>query len=251
MPDLPPTQFAKSGILARLLEGTKVTRYQVLGERSSGTNYAKRWLGRNTNLTPTEALGWKHGFPHAAAIPPDLLVVGMVRSADRWVQSMHAKPWHCSSAMQSLEFSAFVRSEWDTYVDRPRYFDGAEKSGVIGQPLQHDRHPLTGKRFQNIFALRRAKLTALLSYLDRHCNFVLLRMEDVTDEPERMLDTLVSALELPRKEPFRPVMKRLGSKFKASVDKRPATPKTLSADDLTFLRSQVHKGQEKALGYKY
>ena len=51
------------------LTGHRITRYQVFGERSSGTNFVKRLLGRNTALAPSEGLGWKHGLPHMAAIP--------------------------------------------------------------------------------------------------------------------------------------------------------------------------------------
>ena len=244
--------FAASGFLARMQPNAEITRYQVLGERSSGTNFAKRMLGRNTSLTPTEALGWKHGFPHAAAIPPDLLVIGLVRRADDWARSMHAKPWHASVALQSLAFSDFIRAEWDTYIDRPRYFEGATKAGIIGQPLMHDRHPLTGKRFANIFALRHAKIAGLLSYLERDCNFILLRMEDMIAAPEATLDTVRSAVGLAaRNAKFKPVFKRLGSKFKAAIEARPETPKTLQPDDLAFMQKHVNGGQEQALGYEY
>ncbi|WP_373488146.1 hypothetical protein, partial [Blastomonas sp.] len=64
-----PPDFATTGILAPRAASVPITRFQVLGERSSGTNFVKRLLGRNSTLRPTEDLGWKHRFPHAAAIP--------------------------------------------------------------------------------------------------------------------------------------------------------------------------------------
>jgi hypothetical protein len=240
--------FRQSGVAARWVDRKKVTRFQVLGERSSGTNYVKRLLGRNTSLTPTEALGWKHGFPHARAIPPDLLVVGCVRRADDWLLSMHAKPWHASPALQSMPFSDFIRAPWDTRVDRARYFEGAAEAGEIGQPLMHDRHPLTGAQFENLLALRRAKLTGLLSYAARDCNYVLLRMEDAIAAPEALLGRLALSGQSGR---FRPVVKRLGAKFKASVEARPATPSAMSADDLEWTRQTIDAEQEASLGYHY
>ncbi|THH38800.1 hypothetical protein E4Z66_04365 [Aliishimia ponticola] len=246
------TDFAHTGFALHLATDQPITRYQVLGERSSGTNFAKRLLGRNTDLKPTEALGWKHGFPHALAIPPDLLVIGVVRSAKSWALSMHAKPWHAGPDLQALPLSDFLRAPWDSYVDRPRYFDGAAAAGIVGQPLQYDRHPLTGARFDNLFALRRAKLAGLLSYAERGCNFALLRMEDMTAQPEATLDKLLSALpNSKRAESFRPVIKRLGSKFKPAIPARPDTPKALSEDDLDFLRAETDKTQEAILGYTY
>ena len=41
---------------------------QVFGERSSGTNFVKRLIGRNSVLKPTEEMGWKHGFPQMTAM---------------------------------------------------------------------------------------------------------------------------------------------------------------------------------------
>lgn len=244
--------FAQTGFLGCVLPGAQIRRFQVVGERSSGTNFAKRLLGRNSDLRPTEALGWKHGFPHASAIPPDLAVIALVRRADDWLLSMHARPWHCSAAMQRLGFSDFIRTEWDSLIDRPRYFRDAQENGLVGQPLQHDRHPLTGHPFADIFALRHAKLSGLLSYRNRGCNFILLRMETLTRDTESTLDRLLEVLGQPaRSGPLRPVMKRLGARFKPAVEGRPPTPKRIPEADLDHVRSRLDHAQESALGYAY
>lgn len=245
-----PDDFKETGLHLRH-NGTAPTRFHVLGERSSGTNFVKRLLGRNTTLKPTEALGWKHGFPAALAIPRDLAVVCVVRNAADWARSMYAKPWHTPPAMQALDFDAFLRAPWETVIDRPRYFDGIDPAAV-GTPLQADRDPVTGAAFANLFALRRGKLAGLLSYLDRDCTCVLLRMEAAQAAPEALADRIAAALDLPaRSGPFRPVVKRLGSKFKASVADRPAPPAVLNEDQMAFLREQLDPTQEAALGYRY
>ena len=249
--DLPPS-FSETGMFVQRA-GPVPTQFQVLGERSSGTNVVKRLLGRNTAMTPTEALGWKHGFPQAVAIPADFLVVCMVRNAVDWARSMHAKPWHATPAIQALEFPDFIRAEWRSTVDRARYFEGARDTGLIGQPLQQDRDPLSGACFSNLFALRRAKLTGLLSYLNRGCSVALLRMEEATATPETMLEALRDGLGLTAPAgPFQPVQKRLGSKFRPAGDApRPATPDRVGAADMAFLRGQVDPAQEARLGYAY
>ena len=244
--------FANTGFLDRVQPDAHITRYQVLGERSSGTNFAKRLLGRNSDLRPSEVLGWKHGFSQASAIPPDLAVIGIVRRADDWARSMHVRPWHCTAEMQQLEFADFIRAEWDTRVDRPQYFAGAKDAGLAGQPLQHDRHPLTGRRFANLFDLRRAKLEGLLSYLARDCSFVLLRMETLTGDPETTLDRILEVLGQPaRTGDLRPVVKRLGTRFRPAVDARPPTPEQMCDEDLDHLREYVDASREQALGYEY
>ncbi|MEP3331251.1 hypothetical protein [Sedimentitalea sp.] len=229
---------------------TPPTRFQVLGERSSGTNFVKRLLGRNTPLQPTEALGWKHGFAQAMAVPPDLAVICVVRNAVDWALSMHAKPWHTVPDIQLLVFSDFIRTPWQTIIDRPRYFEGA--SGIVGQPLLQDRDPLTGMIYKDLFALRSAKLASLIGYLNRDCTCVILRMEEVQADPERHVDDLTAALGLPARDaPFRAVAKRLGSKFKPAVEQRPQTPDRMSPGDLAYLRAQLDREKEARLGYSY
>jgi hypothetical protein len=144
-----------------------------------------------------------------------MLVLGLVRNAMSWALSMYAKPWHTSPQMQALPFSDFIRAPWDTRVDRARYFPDSATLGQVGQPLQHDRHPLTGEMFPNLFAMR-------------------------------------TALHLPDPEgAFRPVHKRLGSKFKAAVDTRPEPPQSILAEDRDFILSQLDLTLERELGYTY
>lgn len=243
--------FAAQG-LQILRTDTAPTRFQVFGERSSGTNLVKRLLGRNTALKPTEELGWKHGFPQMTAIPAETMVVACLRDARAWALSMHAKPWHCPAAMQRLPFDAFLRAEWATVADHPRYFPQVAALGGAGRPLQHDRHPLTGQAFANLFALRRTKLEALLSYLERGCTVLLCRMELAQSNPEGFVQAVSAALDLPAPaQPFRPVVRRLGSRFRPAVAERPETPQALSADDLAFLRTQLDLTLEVRLGYDY
>ncbi|MEL7097860.1 MAG: hypothetical protein AAGM84_03430 [Pseudomonadota bacterium] len=221
----------------------------MLGERSSGTNFVKRLIGQNSALRPVELLGWKHGFPQAVAIPPDIAVVLCVRQAEDWARSMFAKPWHTSPEMQALPFSEFIRAPWDTRLDKMRYFEGIGLPAAQGQPLQLDRHPLTGARFENLFALRQAKLAGLLSYLARDCTVVLCRMEEAQADPEGFLRRVLEPLGVAPNAPFKPVVKRLGSRFAPAVASRPALPAEMSAADRAFMAAQLDPAQETALGY--
>jgi len=242
-----PADFATTGLHVAG-NGTRPTRFQVLGERSSGTNYVKRLLGRNTALTPTEYLGWKHGHPHATAIPADLAVICVIRDPAAWALSMHAKPWHCPPAMQAMAFSAFIRAPWETVVDRAKYFPGAE--AALGRPLQLDRDPVTGLPYPDLPSLRTGKLRGLLSYANRDCSVVLLRMEQAVARPEAMLEAISTVLDLPPPaSPLRPVVKRLGSKFQPAIPDRPETPKEMSAADLAWMRARLDPALEAALGY--
>lgn len=232
--------------------GPAPRRFQVMGERSSGTNFVKRLVDANTGLGNSEVLGWKHGLPMMLAIPADLTVVCAFRAADRWALSMHAKPWHCRPPMQALGFSEFIRAPWDTRVDRPRYFPWADGPDYRGQPLQADRHPVTGAMFADLFELRAVKMAALLSYAIRHTSCVFVRMEAVQTAPEAFLADLSAGLSLPApQEPMTPVTKRLGARFKPAVATRPETPEEMPDADRAWMRRRLDLSVEAAMGYTY
>ncbi|WP_208347598.1 hypothetical protein [Pseudaestuariivita rosea] len=95
----------------------QITQFQVLGERSSGTNVLSAFINRNTRLAPSTHLGWKHGFPQAQFYPRNLLTVVSFRHPLDWVRSMHRKPWHAAPRLQGLSFSDFIRAEWESVID--------------------------------------------------------------------------------------------------------------------------------------
>ena len=243
-----PEGFASTGLHV-VQTGEPVRRFQVLGERSSGTNLMARLLARNSALQPSDILGWKHGFPTAPTIPPDLAVICMVRAPLPWTLSMHARPWHTTPEIQALTYSEFIRTPWDTVVDRARYFPDLGAS--VGEPLQPDRDPDTGRAFANLLRLRRAKLHALLAYLNRNCTAALVRLETLQADPETTIDRLAAALgQPPRTAPFETIRRRLGTRFKAAIPVRPATPETISDEDRAYIRAELDEIHEIALGYE-
>lgn len=245
------TDMARTGWAIRHA-GPPPKRFQVMGERSSGTNFVKRLVDANTGMANSEVLGWKHGLPQMLAIPADLTVICAFRAADRWALSMHAKPWHCRPPMQALGFSDFIRAPWDTRVDRPRYFPWADAPEYRGQPLQADRHPVTGEMFADLFELRSIKMATLLSFAIRHTSCVFVRMEAVQAAPESFLAGLCTGLTLPApNQPITPVTKRLGAKFKPSVMTRPDTPDEMPQTDRDWMRRRLDLGVEEAMGYTY
>lgn len=222
----------------------------MLGERNSGTNYVRATLKRNLGLTATDLLGWKHGFPHMLAVPTRMLVVAVVRDPFDWSRSMHAKPWHAPKAMQRLTYSDFIRAPWQSVVDRHDYF-GLEKGDArIGAPLQHDRHPLTGAAFDNIFEMRNAKVAALLGIANRGCHFAMLRFETVRDDPEGVLAEMAVAFGLEQPDTIRPLHRRLGARFVARVNDRPSPPAEIGATDRRFILRTLDRRQESRLGFE-
>lgn len=246
-------QMRATGTFFHRVSATPPRLVQVVGERGSGTNVVRKTIEKNTALIRTEGLGWKHGFPTMVAIPRELLVVCVVRDARAWALSMHKRPWHAHPDMQALPFAEFIRAEWRSIVDRSEDFEQIHpEMQVQGQPLQYDRHPLTGRPFGNLFALRRAKMEAVLGMANRGCDLALIQLETLQRAPEAALDALCRAFGLPApRDPFRPVTRRMGHRFRHSVKERPETPQEMDAADLAFLKAELDSEVEAALGYAY
>jgi hypothetical protein len=225
-------------------------RYQVVGERSSGTNFVNALFRRNLVLEPTQDFGWKHGFPRLLAVPDDMLLIATFRHPRDWVRSMFVRPWHTRVEMQRLAFSEFLRTPWDTRVDRPDYFGLSPHAPELGQPLLPDRHPLTGAMFANVLRMRSAKAAALLGLFDGSPRMALVGFEAVLADPEGFVARMAATYGLARKGGYRAVTRRLGQRFRAAVESRPAPPDSVSGADLAFIWGELEPAVEARLGYR-
>lgn len=246
-------QMRDRGYAFHRIPGPAPTMFQVLGERASGTNVVRKTIERNSTLFRTEGLGWKHGFPTMVAIPDNLMVVCAFRHAEAWARSMHKRPWHAHPDLQSLPFDQFLRSEWRAIVDRPADFEQIHpEMQVQGAALQYDRHPLTGAAFPNLFALRRAKMEAVLGMANRGCHFAWVQLEALQRDGAAFMADLRAAFDAPARRPeHRAVTQRLGNRFNNSVANRPQTPDSLSDADRAYLRCELDLQAESLLGYQY
>lgn len=242
--------MARTGLWLSLRD-TPVTEFQVLGERASGTNYIRKLIELNCALRRTEGLGWKHGFPHMVGIPAQCLVIGAVRAAEPWALSMHKRPWHAHPDLQAMDFSDFIRAPWRSVVDRVGDFEQiAPDIDARGQILQLDRHPITGRAFDSLFALRRAKLAALAGLAERGCSVMLVQMETVTRAGESFVEALRLATgAAPRGDSFRTPKRRMGNNFRRRSDAQPATPDAMSDEDRAFMTAALDGALEAAFGY--
>ena len=246
-------RLAKTGWYAHRIHDAPPTQFQVLGERACGTNVVRKLIEKAWTIERTEGLGWKHASPCMVAIPKRLLVVCVQRSVFGWAKSLYKRPWHADVAMQRLPFSEFIRSEWRGIVDRSDDFEMLhEEIKVDGQPLQLDRHPITGKAYENIFAMRNTKSAALLNMQNRDCDVMYVQLEAVQNDPKAFVMALGAAFDLtstPRG--FSPVKRRLGTRFNPSVKSREAPPEYWSPEDRVFALAQLDMSVENAWGYRY
>jgi len=270
-------------------QGTEnIARYQVLGERSSGTNYLDTLLGNNLAIKPRAQFQWKHGYPITHFIPRTHLTIVSFRDPLDWLRSMHKKPWHAPQDMWQMPFSAFLRSPWRSEVDdwiirddlrelrrlehplryaaariwnhylRPRYdvhrgwvtSSDTARAASFGLPVQHDLHPVDGTPFANVLHLRNAKMRGFLSLRHRACNYVFVRFEEVRANPEAFVEMLHREFGVARAGPFKPVEKWLGTlPPDQEIRQSGDSPETISEDDLSFVRDTLDMEQEAQVGY--
>ncbi|MDQ2091248.1 hypothetical protein [Marimonas arenosa] len=253
LPDDFTARFAETGLYLKRANDVPLAQFQVLGERACGTNMVRKAIDKNVELYRTEGLGWKHAVPHMVAIPRDMLIVCAVRNAASWALSMHKRPWHSHPDLQTLEFSAFIRSPWRGIVDRASDFEELHPEmvpHVEGAELQYDRHPITGKRFANLFELRNLKQAALLGMLNRDCNVLVVKAEKVQRDQVGFVAWMIEEFGLPlRGLRIKPVAQRLGNRFNRSAEVE--TPAKIPPEDHAFMMQQLDLEIETALGYDY
>jgi hypothetical protein len=226
-------------------------RFQVLGERGCGTNIIRKTVQDALTIRRTEALGWKHAVPAMIALPPGFLTICAVRAPHKWAHSLYKRPWHATAEVQSRGFADFLRAPWESYVDKLGHFDGiAPRLHPEGHELQWDRHPITGARYENIFAMRNLKHRALLSLPARGGSVVYVSLDAFNAAPQAFLADLCAHFGLGfTAQGYAPVERRMGNRWTAEVPDRAPAPDVWTAEDISWMNSQLDPQIEAALGF--
>ncbi|MEX5730235.1 hypothetical protein Ga0609869_003588 [Rhodovulum iodosum] len=223
-------------------------KFQVVGERCSGTNFAHHLIRANVTNNPCQAYGWKHGFPLFIAAPRDVVFVVMFREALPWLKSMYQKPWHSTEALRALAFSDFIRAEWDATIDKPGWFALEEDDKRAGLPLQYDRNPLDGSRFANILEMRGMKMRAMLGLKTRGAKVVFRTHAELTQNPEALIEELAGTFGLSRKPGFTVPEGHFGWVWNERKAWLGPGPIEISDADMAFIDSQIDPALERAAG---
>ncbi|MEQ6204201.1 hypothetical protein ABMC88_14245 [Sulfitobacter sp. HNIBRBA2951] len=244
--------MARTGWHIHKAHDTAVNRFQVLGERGCGTNVIRKTVQDALQIRRTEALGWKHAVPAMIAIPPSFLTICAVRAPENWAHSLYKRPWHAAPAVQSLGFSEFLRAEWQSCVDDLGHFDGvAPRLHPLGEELQWDRHPVTGARYENIFAMRNLKHRALLSLPTRGASVVYVSLDAFNAAPQPFLADLSAAFGLDYTDQgYAPVARRMGNRWTAAVTDRAPAPDKWATADRAWMHSQLDPEIESLFGFR-
>lgn len=232
----------------RRLSGELPVKFQVLGERCSGTNYVSRLITANFPMRQGRGTVWKHGFPAFQAAPAEVVFVVVFREVFGWLASMYGKPWHTTSDLREKPFSEFIRAPWTTIVDTPRHF--ALDSSVRGQPLNLDLDPISGAPFENLLAMRGAKMRALLSLPERGAKVVYVTHAEATKNPQALIRLVAAATEVAARSALTVPKGHFGYKWKTrNVSNRPND--LISEEDRAFILNSIDRDLEAAAGLTY
>jgi hypothetical protein len=247
-----PTDSAPASLIGHSsAEGPKIDRFQVYGERRSGTNFVARTIARNTGLKRWGAYGWKHALPYYPVLPKSCLFVVVVRDPFDWLRSFYAGPFEVDPAIAALPFSDFLRAEWEGsysgYAGQWGHRGYAVKDKFArGEVNFLDRHPIDGRRFRNVCEMRSVKLAGHLSLLDRGLNAVALRYEDFRTRPEAMLQAIAEHAGIALNATFAATEKPVGP---SSDNRKDAKTMPVSAADRAFVLEHLDHGLERRCGY--
>ena len=232
-------------VSARVPDRPAIARFQVYGERCSGTNFLIRLMEENvTSAAFTEDFGFKHWFvPETLVLPPDTLGLVIAREPHAWLQSLHEKAWHHPPEVKALGFSDYIRAEWRCVWDDPWLPVGPDDPRWMTE-MTHERHPRTGARVRDALEMRRLKAENFARLGARSPAFAVLRYEDLRADPRGVLDALgrwgVAC------GPYAPIRT-----YKGDGD-RPYVPKDrppLSPEDAAWVAERLDRDAEALLGY--
>lgn len=236
--------------------GAEPSKLRLFGERNSGTNFVESLLIRNfpglqlLREYPFE----KHAFFNEAYITPDMLCVCVTRSADMWLKSTYRSKHQIWAWASKTSFSQFLRHEWYSH------FSGhllRQKTGKLGLRRGHelllDRHPVTGRRIENVLALRSLKLSSYFKVPQMHKNYAFVRYEDVNADQTGFLRQFAEAFGLSWTGEPEVIEDNLSRNVRVRKGEADQLPKysEFSPDDLEFIFDTLEFGIEEAFGYRY
>ena len=215
-----------------------MNRFTILGERCAGTNFLENIIKENFDLEITWDYGYKHFFGHSDYSNSDTTIfIGIVRDPIQWLCSFYKNPYHLPKN-NTKNWNSFLTKEISSYWDK-------NIPGNV-EELMSDRNILTGKRYKNIFELRKIKCNFLLETMpEKVNNYILIKYEDLINEYSKTLEVIARNFNLtPKYVNFKNVntYKKSQNKYVPKIHELPVRLKD-------FVLKSLDKEVENKLGY--
>lgn len=162
-------------------ENYPITNFTIYGERHSGTNLLERIGKEALNLTINWEFGWKHffGFVDYQKIvgAKNTLFFAITRNPYDWVMAMYTQQYHIPKKNEK-PIAKFLLNDWFSIDDNRK-------------EIKEDRHYLIGRKYKNIFEMRKTKLQYMINYMPKICdNLCITTYENITDSTTSTVNML-------------------------------------------------------------
>ena len=180
-----------------------IKKFAILGERCSGTNFLEELITHNFNVSYTTEHGSKHFFcfeDYSHKNTGDTLFIGIIRNPVYWLNSFSKEqyhvPEHNRKNLTSFLFNEFysVHDEIDTtttLLDSNIFIMNNKFYTHKYNMNKNDLNYTTGKKYKNIFELRKIKNEYLINIMPTKVeNYILVNYEDLLYNKEITLNTI-------------------------------------------------------------
>jgi hypothetical protein len=236
-----------------------ITKFAILGERCTGTNFLEESMTHNFSLEYTATYGNKHFFCYNNYTnSDDTLFIGIIRNPIYWLNSFSCELYHIPEInrnnLHNFLFNEFYSVEDEVDTNKPVFgknvFNLNSKYYTYQYKLnEKDLNYITGKKYNNIFELRKVKNDFLLNVMPKKVkNFILINYEDLLFNFNEVLGNIKAQFNLTQKySTFLKVKKYKKSETYNFVQQRQILlPPTI----VSLIWKNVDKKQEEKLGYK-
>jgi len=232
-----------------------ITNFTILGERCSGTNFLEKSITTNFPIQYTEKYGNKHFFCYNNYNnSDDTLFIGIIRNPIYWINSFSKELYHVpeiNKDMKNFLFNEFYSVEekfQNSNNLNNNIFIMNNKLNMKKKLNPKDLNYLTGKKYKNIFELRKVKNNFLMNVMPKKVdNFILINYEDLLYNYSETLQCIKDKFNLVQKHSeFIKIKKYKKSDTYNFVKQREIT---LPIGLIQLIWENLDMPQENSLGY--
>jgi hypothetical protein len=235
------------------------SKFAILGERCSGTNFLEEAISNNFSLEYTSKYGNKHFFCYNNYNnSDDTLFIGIIRNPIYWINSfsreLHHVPELNRKNLYNFLFNEFysVEDEVDTnkaildntiFKLNNKYYTHKYKLNI------KDLNYINGEKYKNIFELRKVKNDFLINVMPNKVkNYILINYEDLLFNFNEVLNDIKNKYNLIQKySTFLKVTNYKKSDTYKFIQQRQIL---LPPNIVSLIWQNLDKTQEETLGYK-
>lgn len=236
-----------------------IKNFAILGERCSGTNFLEEAILNNFNINYTAEYGNKHFFCYNNyKNSNNTLFIGIIRNPIYWINSFSRELYHVPE-INRKNINNFLYNEFYSVEDEVDTNKNILDNNIFkfnNKFYTHkykinpkDLNYLNGKKYKNIFELRKVKNDFLINVMPKKVkNYILINYEDLLFNYDDVLQKIKLSFNLVQKNnEFIKIKSYKKSNTYNFVQQRKIL---LSPEIVVSIWNNLDKEQENLLGYK-